>query len=99
MEEEEYSGISLETTFNAPNDLLIEPLEEDLKCIKVRSLLWRSLILLYFHHIVLQVKNTGKEETSLGGFTLKSTSEGEKLRNENFFVFIYIFSIRTGYNL
>ena len=42
MEEEEYSGISLETTFNAPNDLLIEPLEEDLKCIKVSNTLLSS---------------------------------------------------------
>ena len=32
---EEYSGVNVTTTFTQPGVFLIEPLEEDLKCIKV----------------------------------------------------------------
>jgi len=56
MESEEYSGVNVTTTYTQPGVFLIEPLEENNKCIKVR--------------------NTGETEESLGGFSLKSTSEG-----------------------
>ena len=39
MEEEEFTGINISTTFTQPGALLIEPLEENLKCIKVRLFL------------------------------------------------------------
>merc|ERR1712029_698382 len=55
MESEEYSGVNVTTTYTQPGVFLIEPLEENNKCIKVH--------------------NTETEE-SLGGFSLKSTSEG-----------------------
>jgi len=53
---EEYTGSNITTTYTQPGVFLIQPLEEDLKCIKVT--------------------NTGDEEETLGGFQLKSTSEG-----------------------
>jgi len=53
---EEYTGSNITTTFTQPGVFLIQPLDEDLKCIKVT--------------------NTGEQEESLGGFQLKSTSEG-----------------------
>lgn len=56
MESEEYSGVNVTTTYTQPGVFLIEPLEENNKCIKVH--------------------NTGETEESLGGFSLKSTSEG-----------------------
>jgi len=37
IEEEEYVGSMISTSFTQPGDLLIEPLEEDLKCIKVTN--------------------------------------------------------------
>merc|ERR1719369_1602158 len=53
---EEYTGSNITTTFTQPGVFLIQPLDEDLKCIKVT--------------------NTGDQEETLGGFQLKSTSEG-----------------------
>merc|ERR1712142_905201 len=53
---EEYTGSNITTTFTQPGVFLIQPLDEDLKCIKVT--------------------NTGDDEETLGGFQLKSTSEG-----------------------
>merc|ERR1719342_1602676 len=53
---EEYTGSNITTTYTQPGVFLIQPLDEDLKCIKVT--------------------NTGDEEETLGGFQLKSTSEG-----------------------
>jgi len=53
---EEYTGSNISSTFTQPGAFLILPLDEDLKCIKV--------------------KNTSDEEETLGGFQLKSTSEG-----------------------
>merc|ERR1711892_1543439 len=53
---EEYTGSNITTTFTQPGVFLVQPLDEDLKCIKVT--------------------NTSEVEESLGGFMLKSTSEG-----------------------
>ena len=53
---EEYTGSNITTTFTQPGVFLVQPLDEDLKCIKVT--------------------NTSDVEESLGGFMLKSTSEG-----------------------
>ena len=53
---EEYMGSNITTTFTQPGVFLIQPLEEDVKCIKMT--------------------NTGEGEETLGGFQLKSTSEG-----------------------
>ena len=35
MESEEYTGVNITTTFTQPGALLIEPLEENMKCVKV----------------------------------------------------------------
>ena len=76
---EEYSGVNVTTTFTQPGVFLIEPLDEDLKCIKVSVGGVRAANLSHFLIFVVQVKNTGEGEESLGGFTLKSTSEGNFL--------------------
>ena len=78
---EEYSGVNVTTTFTQPGVFLIEPLdEENLKCIKVSGGSGggagggRTMFILFY-----QVKNTGESEESLGGFSLKSTSQGNFL--------------------
>ena len=78
---EEYSGVNVTTTFTQPGVFLIEPLDEDnLKCIKVSrggDVLDGSFLINFV--LFYQVKNTGDSEESLGGFSLKSTSQGKFL--------------------
>ena len=43
MESEEYTGVNITTTFTQPGALLIEPLEENMKCVKVENNLLTTL--------------------------------------------------------
>jgi len=54
--DESFTGSNITTAFTQPGALLIQPLDDDPKCIKVT--------------------NTSDTEESLGGFTVKSISEG-----------------------